>query len=55
MSYPLALELTGRRAVVVGGGQVALRRARGLLAAGAEVTVIAPDVLPELAGLDVTV
>ncbi|MBO0788428.1 MAG: uroporphyrinogen-III C-methyltransferase [Actinobacteria bacterium] len=55
MSYPLALDLTGRRAVVVGGGQVALRRARGLLAAGAEVTVIAPDVLPELASLDVTV
>ncbi|MDR0342143.1 MAG: uroporphyrinogen-III C-methyltransferase [Nocardiopsaceae bacterium] len=55
MSYPLALDLTGRPAVVVGGGRVALRRARGLLAAGAEVTVIAPDVLPELASLRVTV
>ncbi|HEX6755156.1 MAG TPA: NAD(P)-dependent oxidoreductase, partial [Mycobacteriales bacterium] len=46
--YPLLLDLTGRPAVVVGGGPVALRRARGLLAAGAPVTVVAPDVVPEL-------
>jgi uroporphyrin-III C-methyltransferase/precorrin-2 dehydrogenase/sirohydrochlorin ferrochelatase len=55
MRYPLALDLTGRRAVVVGGGAVALRRARALLAAGAVVQVIAPVVNEELAGLDVTV
>jgi uroporphyrin-III C-methyltransferase/precorrin-2 dehydrogenase/sirohydrochlorin ferrochelatase len=55
-AYPLLLELAGRRAVVVGGGPVALRRARGLLAAGARVEVIAPAVLPELAELsEVTV
>jgi uroporphyrin-III C-methyltransferase / precorrin-2 dehydrogenase / sirohydrochlorin ferrochelatase len=53
--YPLLLDLAGRRAVVVGGGRVALRRARGLLAAGAVVHVIAPEVLPELAGLGVAV
>jgi uroporphyrin-III C-methyltransferase/precorrin-2 dehydrogenase/sirohydrochlorin ferrochelatase len=53
--YPLALGLAGRRAVVVGGGQVALRRTAALLEAGALVTVIAPEVLGELAGLDVTV
>jgi uroporphyrin-III C-methyltransferase/precorrin-2 dehydrogenase/sirohydrochlorin ferrochelatase len=53
--YPLALAMQGRRAVVVGGGQVALRRARGLLESGANVVVIAPDVGPELAGLPVTV
>ena len=52
-AYPLALNLAGRRAVVVGGGAVALRRARSLLAAGAEVHVIAPLIDPELAGLSV--
>ncbi|SRR6266496_148812 len=49
--YPLLLDLTGRRVVVVGGGRVALRRARGLLDAGALVHVVAPEVLPELAEL----
>jgi uroporphyrin-III C-methyltransferase/precorrin-2 dehydrogenase/sirohydrochlorin ferrochelatase len=49
------LDLTGRRAVVVGGGRVALRRARALLAAGALVRVIAPRVDPALAGLELTV
>ncbi|HEY2078096.1 MAG TPA: uroporphyrinogen-III C-methyltransferase [Streptosporangiaceae bacterium] len=53
--YPLMLSLAGRRAVVVGGGQVALRRVSGLLDAGANVIVIAPAVLPELAELPVTV
>jgi uroporphyrin-III C-methyltransferase/precorrin-2 dehydrogenase/sirohydrochlorin ferrochelatase len=49
------LDLAGRRAVVVGGGQVALRRTRMLLEAAAHVVVIAPVVLPELAALPVTV
>lgn len=53
--YPLALSMAGRRAVVVGGGRVALRRARGLLDAGAQVLVIAPDVTAELNELPVTV
>ncbi len=53
--YPLMLDLTGRRAVVVGGGPVALRRVRGLLDAGAHVVVVAPSVQPELAALPVTV
>jgi uroporphyrin-III C-methyltransferase / precorrin-2 dehydrogenase / sirohydrochlorin ferrochelatase len=55
MTYPLMLDLTGRRAVVVGGGPVALRRAQALLAAGAQVHVVAPLVDPALAGLPVTV
>jgi uroporphyrin-III C-methyltransferase/precorrin-2 dehydrogenase/sirohydrochlorin ferrochelatase len=53
--YPLALDLTGRRTVVVGGGRVALRRARALLAAGAVVQVIAPSVNGEFAELGVAI
>ena len=55
MTYPLMLDLTGRRAVIVGGGRVALRRAQALLAAGALVRVIAPRVDPALTGLELTV
>jgi len=50
--YPTALRLLGRPVLVVGGGPVAARRARGLLDAGARVTVVAPvacDALRELA------
>ncbi|TQJ50917.1 uroporphyrinogen-III C-methyltransferase [Phycicoccus sp. SLBN-51] len=47
-AYPLALDLSGRRVVVVGGGPVAARRTRGLLTAGAAVEVVAPWVTEEL-------
>ncbi|MDQ3107738.1 MAG: bifunctional precorrin-2 dehydrogenase/sirohydrochlorin ferrochelatase [Actinomycetota bacterium] len=47
--YPVNLVLTGRRCLVVGGGRVALRKVEGLLACGADVTVIAPEVDPDLA------
>ena len=50
--YPTALRLLGRPVLVVGGGPVAARRAKGLLDAGARVTVVAPlasDALRELA------
>ncbi|TLM81757.1 uroporphyrinogen-III C-methyltransferase [Pseudarthrobacter sp. NamE2] len=40
--YPTALRLLGRPVLVVGGGPVAARRAKGLLDAGAVVTVVAP-------------
>ena len=46
--YPLLLDLTGRRVLVVGGGEVATRRAAGLIAAGALVSVVAPHLTPEL-------
>ncbi len=54
-SYPLMLAMAGRRAVVVGGGRVALRRTVSLLDSGANVVVIAPEVCPDLSALPVTV
>src|SRR5204862_7800879 len=41
---PLFLKLEGRRVLVVGAGPVAASKLAGLLAAGADVTVVAPDV-----------
>ena len=40
--YPVNLVVDGRRCLVVGGGPVALQKARGLVEAGARVTVVAP-------------
>jgi precorrin-2 dehydrogenase/sirohydrochlorin ferrochelatase len=42
--YPIFLELAGRRAVVVGGGAVAVRKAQVLLAAGARLIIVAEQV-----------
>lgn len=49
--YPVNMKLAGRRCAVVGGGHIALRRAEGLVAAEAKVTVIAPRVVPEISDL----
>ncbi len=49
--YPSGLRLHARRVVVVGGGTAAQRRVPALLAAGADVTVVAPWVTPALEGL----
>ncbi|MGO4144189.1 uroporphyrinogen-III C-methyltransferase [Paenarthrobacter sp. YAF11_1] len=49
--YPTALRLLGRPVLVVGGGPVAERRAKGLLDAGAKVTVVAPVATENLRGL----
>ena len=46
--YPVFLRLTGRRVVLVGGGPVAASKLDGLLAAGAAVTVIAPEIRTEM-------
>jgi siroheme synthase-like protein len=46
--YIACLRLSGRRCVVVGGGEVGLEKVEGLLACDAAVTLIAPDAVPEL-------
>ena len=46
--YPVFLKLRGRRVVMIGGGTIAAGKLDGLLAAGAEVTVVAPEIRPEL-------
>ncbi len=47
--FPLFVDLNGRKAVVVGGGKIALRRVQVLLRFGAAVTMISPhcDCVPE--------
>jgi precorrin-2 dehydrogenase/sirohydrochlorin ferrochelatase len=54
-SYPVNLLVEGRPVLVVGGGPVAAGKVRGLLEAGAAVTVVAPEVVEEIAGLEVRV
>lgn len=49
--YPVFLNLTGRACTVVGGGRVAERKVKGLIASGASVTVISPEVTPGLTDL----
>ncbi|HEY81874.1 MAG TPA: bifunctional precorrin-2 dehydrogenase/sirohydrochlorin ferrochelatase [Dehalococcoidia bacterium] len=49
--YPIFLNISGRRCVVVGGGEVALRKVRTLLEHGAQVEVISPELCSELAQL----
>ena len=49
VAYPIVVDLTGRTCVVVGGGSVAERKVRGLLEAGAVVTVVSPRLCAGLA------
>ncbi len=46
--YPVFLNINNRKCVVVGGGQVALRKVKALLEHGADVEVVSPDLCPEL-------
>jgi siroheme synthase-like protein len=47
--YIACLRLSGRRCVVVGGGEIGLEKVEGLLACDGEVTLIAPAAMPALA------
>lgn len=46
--YPVFLEMKDRRCVVIGGGAVAERKVEGLVAVGANVTVISPGITDRL-------
>ena len=46
--YIACLRLSGRRCLVVGGGEVGLEKVEGLLACDGDVVLVAPDAVPEL-------
>jgi len=48
MQYPVNLVLDGRQCLVVGGGHIARRKVEGLLACGARVRVVAPQIDADL-------
>ena len=49
--YIACLKLSGRRCVVVGGGDIGLEKTEGLLACDADVTLISPDAVEQLRAL----
>ncbi|MFP7753557.1 bifunctional precorrin-2 dehydrogenase/sirohydrochlorin ferrochelatase [Thermodesulfobacteriota bacterium B35] len=49
--YPVCLNITGKLCIVVGGGSVAERKVRGLLAAGGRVRIVSPELTSSLSAL----
>ena len=50
--FPMFIELKHRKCLVVGGGQVAFRKAETLKDFGADVSVVAPNILPQIWAMD---
>ena len=46
--FPIALHARNRLATIVGGGSVALRKARSLLSGGFRLSIVAPHIVPDL-------
>jgi len=46
--FPAFLKLDGKPCLMVGGGAIALRKARLLLTAGATLTIVSPEIVPAL-------
>jgi precorrin-2 dehydrogenase / sirohydrochlorin ferrochelatase len=46
--YIACLRLSGRRCLVVGGGEVGLEKVEGLLACDGDVTLVSPEAIPQL-------
>ena len=53
--YPIFLDLKDRPVLVVGAGKVALRKAKGLVEAGARITVVAPEWESEFESMQVRI
>ena len=53
--YPIFLDLRSKPVLVIGGGNVALRKVKGLLEAEAQVTVISPETAHELRALPIKI
>ncbi len=51
---PIGLDVKGRPVLVVGGGKVALQKLRTILLFDPQVTVLSPEILPEIEALPVT-
>jgi len=49
--YPVFLDIAGKPVVVIGGGNIAHQKVVGLLKAGAEVTVVSPELNSDMASL----
>lgn len=50
--FPLFIELSGRRVLIVGGGRLALHKAKMLSPYGAELTAVAPEFCTELEAIE---
>ena len=50
---PIILDLTGRKALVVGGGRIAYRKAKALADEGAQVTVISPNFVDDFSTMPI--
>ena len=48
--YPVFIDATGRRVLVIGGGHVGAEKTRGLLNAEADITVVSPSLIDEMKG-----
>ena len=49
--FPIFIDLKGRKALIVGGGRVALRKAERLMPYGADICAVAPEFIPGFAGI----
>ncbi|MBF0545582.1 MAG: bifunctional precorrin-2 dehydrogenase/sirohydrochlorin ferrochelatase [Candidatus Riflebacteria bacterium] len=46
--FPVFLNISGKQVLIIGGGQVALRKCRNLASFGPNIIVIAPEITPEI-------